>query len=98
MATWPTTQHTYMVCYDLKKGESYKALHDYLKSSGTYWHGLDSTWFVATNLSVSSLCNAIIKHVNSDDKILVLNPHNGIWASYNLGDRLNDWLKSRLAA
>lgn len=87
-----------MVGYDLRKGESYDSLIKYLKSFPGWWHGLDSTWFVNTNMTVNQVCNELMKHIRKTDHLLVLDPHTGIWSSYNLSDDLNDYLRRNLAA
>ena len=42
----------YLVTYALKKpGQDYKDIHEAIKSCGTWWHYLESTWLLKTSLS-----------------------------------------------
>jgi hypothetical protein len=88
--------NTLLVGYDLKKGQDYEDLITYLKSTGTYWHHLDSTWFVVTSLSPSELRDEIKRHVNSDDEVLVMDVKGDGWASFGLSTRATDWLKKHI--
>lgn len=63
----------YCVSYDLNKsGQNYKALYDELESSSGYWHYLDSTWLVSTSETADQLSNRILKHLDSNDSLLVI--------------------------
>lgn len=63
-----------LITYDLNKpGQDYEGLSEEIKSFGAWWHYLDSTWIVDTNLSVSSAADRIRAKVDSSDHFLVLN-------------------------
>lgn len=62
-----------LITYDLNKpGQDYEGLFEEIKSFGTWWHYLDSTWIVDTNLTVSSAADRIRTKVDSSDHFLVL--------------------------
>lgn len=63
-----------LITYDLNKpGQDYDGLFDEIKSFGTWWHYLDSTWIVDTSLSVSAAADRIRAKVDNSDHFLVLN-------------------------
>ena len=57
-----------MICainYDLKKpGQNYDPLYTAIKSLGTCWHYLSSTWLVDTNLSANGIWQKLAPHVD----------------------------------
>lgn len=63
----------YCVSYDLNKaGQNYNALYEELKKAGTWWHYLDSTWLIDTSLTAQSLSDRLLKHIDSNDRLLVI--------------------------
>lgn len=87
---------TYIVSYDLNApGQHYSELYDYLKSSGTWWHNLDSTWLVVTSLSAAELRDGIQRHIDSNDKVLVVQTA-GVGAWYGISESGSTWLKEQL--
>lgn len=86
--------NTLLVGYDLHKpGQDYPGLIDFLKSSGTYWHHLDSTWFVHTALTASAMRDKVRGYVDGNDEVLVLNVSGDAWASEGLTTQATDWLR-----
>lgn len=46
----------YLITYDLKKpGQDYSNVHDAIKSCGTWWHYLESTWLVDSYLTAEQI-------------------------------------------
>lgn len=46
----------YLISYDLNRpGQGYARLYDGIKELGAWWHYLDSTWLVDTNLTSSQI-------------------------------------------
>jgi len=87
---------TYMVSYDLKApGKDYKELIDYLKSLDNWWHNLGSTWVVVTSMTAVQLRDAINKHIDADDRVLVVkSAGEGAWRGFT--DTAGEWLKENL--
>ena len=84
----------YAINYDLKRpGQNYEALHEAIKSCGAWWHFLDSTWLVDTNLSAKSVWDRLAPHVDKNDFVLVI----GVTREYQgwLPQEAWDWLNSR---
>jgi hypothetical protein len=51
----------YLITYDLKhaSGHDYSELHETIKTFGTWWHYLESTWLVDTSLSTQIMSDRI---------------------------------------
>jgi hypothetical protein len=64
----------YVVGYDIhpKVGETYGELVKTLESFGTYWHCLDSTWLIKSELSADQVRNKLWAHMRADDQLLVV--------------------------
>ena len=85
------------VNYDLNKaGQNYDSLIEYLKSSGSWAKPLKSSFLISTSVSVGDLRDGIMKHIDANDDVLVINVDGKSWASYGLSDEINDWIKSNL--
>lgn len=62
-----------LVTYDLNKpGKDYSSLYKVLKSGGTWWHHLDSTWLIETSEQPVVWYNKISSHVDANDNILII--------------------------
>ena len=62
-----------LVGYDRKEpGQKYQELSDEIKSSKGWWHHLDSTWIVRTQETPVELRDRLNVHLDSNDKLLVL--------------------------
>lgn len=65
-----------MICainYDLKKpGQNYEALYEAIKSCGAWWHYLESTWLVDTNLTAQGIWDRLAPTVDRNDYFLVV--------------------------
>jgi len=63
----------YAINYDLKRpGQNYEALYEAIKSCGTWWHYLDSTWLVDTTLGANGIWERISPHLDKNDFVLVI--------------------------
>ena len=86
---------TYLVSYDLNTpGKDYSLLYASIKElSGSWWHYLDSTWFIRTELPPSVLRDKLRQVLDSTDQIIIIKVTLP-WASYNLSDEAVQWLKN----
>lgn len=88
---------TYLIGYDLnKQGQDYTRLIDHIKEKfPTYWHHLDSTWIVKTDLTAVQIRNDIREFIDGNDELLVVKlDGEGAWAGIN--QKGSDWLKENL--
>jgi hypothetical protein len=90
---------TYLVGYDLNRprgNDDYPDLHKAIKGFGTWWHHLDSTWIIKTNMSAAQIRDALKKHIDSGDELLVVRlAGEGAWTGFN--DKGSQWLKDNLS-
>lgn len=87
---------TYIVSYDLRAPErDYSKLHEHLKSYSESSHPLESVWMVVSTGSAAEVRDMVVKHVDSDDKVLVVTVTSG-WATRNISVRLTNWFRSHL--
>lgn len=69
---------TYLICYDInKEGATYsaanKVLIDAIKAKfSTWWHHLDSTWIVATDMTAVQIRNYLTRYLDTNDELLVV--------------------------
>jgi hypothetical protein len=89
---------TYVVGYDLNRprgADDYPELIEAIKSYGTWWHHLDSTWIVKSDLRAADIRDALMKHVDSGDELLVASL-SGEAAWIGFGEKGSAWLKGNL--
>lgn len=86
----------YMVGYDLNKPlQNYAELIDAIKSYGTWWHHLDSTWIIETDDTAASVRDNLGQHIDGDDELLVATiKAPAAWKGFN--EKGSGWLKEHL--
>jgi hypothetical protein len=63
----------YLITYDLHKpGKDYTSLHNTIKTASTWWHYIESTWIIKTDLSVNEWSNRIRSVTDSNDNFLIV--------------------------
>ncbi len=71
----------YSINYDLRApGRDYKLLYEKIKGLGVWWHYLESTWLVKTNLSAQGIAEILHPAIDKNDNLLVIevgNDHAG---------------------
>lgn len=79
----------YLISYDLKSADkNYDGLHKAIKGLGSkWWHYLDSTWFVVTNVSLAQSSEILRKEMDGNDLLLIIDV-----TDYN---EVNGWLPSK---
>ena len=88
---------TMLVGYDLSRpAQEYAKLFETLKSFGTWWHGLDSTWLVRTELTTVQLRDALRAFLDSNDALLVLDVSEDSAAWVGFPEPAGDWLRENL--
>lgn len=89
-----THMKLYMIGYDLNTpGQDYKDLIKKIKElAHGYWHHLDSTWLIRSELSAAQIRDQLTPHVDANDEILVNGLILGDWATVGINKAGNDWL------
>ncbi len=87
---------SYLIGYDLNKtGQDYKDLIDKIKTLGTWWHCLDSTWIIKSNLTAVQIRDILRSHIDSNDELLVAKlSGEAAWTGFD--DQCSKWLKDNL--
>lgn len=89
-----TTMAAYIIGFDLHKpGQGYSELNKALESYGTYFHILDSTWIVVSDLNAEQIRDHLIQHIDENDRIIVIK--SGVESAWR-GFTAHDWLKKYL--
>ena len=88
--------NSYLIGYDLNRpGGNYAELIDAIKLIGTWWHCLDSTWIVKTDLTAVQIRDALSPHIDSSDELLVVKlSGEAAWIGFD--DKCSSWLKANL--
>lgn len=86
---------TYLISYDLNApGRDYAAVTEYLKSMPKWWHRLDSTWLVVTDLSATALRDRLKSITDQSDEILVIRVDGSSWAGSGFSSYT--WIRDNL--
>ena len=88
---------TFLIGYDLNKPEQdYPELINAIETSfGKWWHYLDSTWLIKSDLSATDIRDKLKPHIDSDDELLVVRlSGEGAWAGFS--SEASDWLQENL--
>ncbi|MGA2905457.1 MAG: hypothetical protein ABSD98_16650 [Candidatus Korobacteraceae bacterium] len=89
----------YLVAYDLKTPhdtkENYDSIIGAIKSEFRAWcHIEQSVWLVDAEITSVALRDRLKEYLHAGDVLFVARLQRG-WASWNFGEKRNDWLKSR---
>jgi len=87
---------TYIIDYDLNRpGQNYTELFEAIKALGPWWHCLDSTWIVKSNLTAVQIRDAVSSRIDRNDRLLVAElSGQAAWVGFN--DECSSWLKNNL--
>ncbi|WP_406242296.1 hypothetical protein ACF3M2_18010 [Tissierella carlieri] len=87
---------SYLISYDLKnKDKNYESLYEKIKEisyDNAWWHYLDSTWIIKSDLSLSEITSNLTSTIDKNDCLLVIevkNTYNG-WLPKDAWDYLRD--------
>jgi hypothetical protein len=84
-----------MIGYDLHEGEDYADLIDAIKTYGTWWHCLDSTWLIESTDTALEIRDNLWQHMLEGDKLLVIcYKRPAAWAGFK--GNCQTWLKDKL--
>jgi hypothetical protein len=83
-----------IISYDLRKpGRNYDSLYSAIKAYGTYASPTESMWLISTNQGANDVRVNLQKHIDPNDKLIVMT-YGGYWAgTQSLGQAILDWLK-----
>lgn len=63
-----------LISYDLKEpNRDYESLYEAIKNAGTsWWHYLESTWIINTNLPIDECSNLLHGAMDANDTLLIV--------------------------
>jgi hypothetical protein len=89
----------YLISYDLNKSDkNYDGVYTAIKESSingsTWWHYLDSTWIIKSNLTVNQVSSQIQTQIDANDSFIVIEVINNKqgWLSKEAWDYLNNYI------
>ena len=74
---------TYLISYDLHKGNDYSNLYEIIKSADGWWHYLESFWIISSSEGIEYWCERLKNEINSGDRFIVIEIEEG---------KTNGWL------
>jgi hypothetical protein len=84
--------NTFVITYDLVKQRDYVRLYEALKTFPNWGHVTESVWVVQSPWSVVEVRNYLMKFMDGDDRIFVVQSARS--AAWNNVLCPNDWLQS----
>lgn len=88
---------TIIIGYDLNKpGQDYSELISAIKKYSDWWHYLDSTWIVKTNLSVVEVLDGLRRYLDKGDEMLAIDISNRPAAWVGFDAKGDAWLKDKI--
>jgi len=85
-----------LITYDLvsKPKEQYADLYKELTKANFWWHYLESTWLVATDMSPADWYSKLLSSITQNDRLLIIEvkPNYYGWLSKEAWD----WIKAHL--
>lgn len=89
--------NTILVSYDLRApGKDYSRLWEALRSYYEYIKPLESFWLLQTSYSAEEVRNHLREHIDSNDRLIVINVSNDAAAWYGLSATDSKWIKDNL--
>jgi hypothetical protein len=89
----------HVVAYDLEApndtSEDYERLIAHIKATFSWCHLEKSVWLIDTEMDAGAVRDNIKDQVHKGD-LLFVGRLQGNWASWNLGEKRVDWLKSKI--
>jgi len=89
----------FLVTYDLMKPETsadYENLIAQIKSYQSWAKPEYSTWLIKANKETQTIFNELSAHLDSNDKLLVVDVTNDSWWGKNLSSDVFTWMKNNI--
>lgn len=83
---------SYLIGYDLNKsGQDYTTLIEKIKTLGSWWHCLDSTWIIKSDSTAAAIRDILKPLIDSNDELLVVAlTGEAAWTGFS--EKCGDWL------
>lgn len=87
----------YIIGYDLNRPhQDYPALIGAIQGLGLWWHCLDSTWIVKSNLTTTQIRDQLGGHIDANDELLVVDITGKAASWKGFTKECADWLLANL--
>lgn len=91
--------NVYLVTYDLKQlGRNYTPLYEILKSAVGWWHYLESTWLLASPLTIEEWQQRIRGVIDQNDLFMIIRLDRGIVYTGWLQQKAWEWMRQSLGS
>lgn len=88
---------TILASYDLiSPGKDYSRLWDHLRAYSDYRKPLESLWLLKTTKTATEVRDGMKQHVDSNDKLFVVDITGDATAWKSLPDEIANWIKQNL--
>jgi hypothetical protein len=84
----------YIILCDLAKDRNHEAFYEAIKSYRVWAHITESTWAIVTDKRAEVIRDSLMKHISSDDRLLVI--RSGIESAWSNVLCTDEWLKKNL--
>lgn len=82
-----------IITYDLNSpAQNYDLVIDVIKQLGAWAHVQQSVWYVNSELSAEEAANQVLRVLDADDSLLVIDATSNAAAWHNLSDRVSAFL------
>ena len=87
---------TVLITYDLASpGQKYADLHEAIQAAANWWHCVESTWIIKSDLSLEVIRDRLLASLDSNDKLLVVQLTGAAaWAGFD--QDCSSWLTNNL--
>ena len=87
----------YLIGYDLIKRKDYPELYKAIQAiANDYWHCIDSTWIIVTDMKHGDVRDTLRPHIDADDRLLVVTLTKGAAWTTSFDKDCQDWLRKYL--
>ncbi len=88
-------EHCFIIMYDLRApGRDYQDLINAIKKYKVWGHLTESAWAVVTNLSAVDIRNSLMKYMDANDRIMVV--QSGRNAAWNKCRASDGWIHENI--
>jgi hypothetical protein len=91
--------NVYLVMYDLKQpGRDYALLYETLKTAASWWHYLESTWLLASPLTMEQWQQQIRGTLDQNDLFMIIRLDRGVAYTGWLPQKAWEWMQQNLGS
>ena len=93
--TFAAVRTIQVICDLSKPGREYSGLLEYLSSFNSWTRALDSMWLIRTSKSEETVRDELMRFLDSNDRVVVLDVTEDAWAANFTSDSTN-WMYSNM--